>query len=1203
MAVTTRDDHKTYLNKMQENLNRLAAGFVVDSHGSVSIEPVRLELTVRSSESVSGAIVVSSPDNDVITGTVISHNLRMTVLNPDFSGSRNEIGYTFDASGMEPGEVIKGEMALVMDAGEFVVPYVVSVLHGDIESDNGPVRNLFHFTNLAQDDFDKAAGIFYSDAFAGLMESGERDSLGLYRGFSGGAKSTANFELFLCSIKKKNPVYFRVRGKEQKDGGFCFDADESSEEEILISMDGWGYCDFTVIPDADYLEPVKDTLSAADFKDRTAAFKVRINADKLHAGLNYGRLRFVSPIFEFEAVFCVRKKKEIAGETVRFRHLQAYRAELIKSYIAYCIKNITRDEFEKKVVAITKKLNELEPQETLSALFRAHALWVSGDTKRALEVLPSPDRCTGSVEQGYRYYISYLLTEDEEEKRECCRRVSRLYMESPDSDKLLWFMLEMDDAMKDDARGCVNMIRHHFNGYGAGPLLYLKSYEIFSKYPELFEKMDSFEIQVFGFAIKTGLFERQFINRALEAASGLQNFEPLLYRLLQRLYEEFDTNEVLSAVCMQLIKAQRTDEEAFEWYSLGVDKNLGITRLIEYYILSLPYDHARELPKIVQYYFRYEAQLPARVRAALYSHIIRYSRGAHSLKGDYRPQMLDFALQQAQAGQISPDLAVLYRYLHSEPELEKILREKADVFAFSHFIASPGKKPEYIVVVEEAFIREKKVKAKDGAATVPIYSNNYEIFLEMADGTRFLGEDITDEILMNPADWEGSLAAKDPVTDGISVYFSEKLSHAAQLSEDIYPYVLTITKSERIRKIYKRPYMLKLLRYLGDDVRGGVPDIDEVDMSALDGAGRAELLELLVHRGEQERALKVIERYGIGNVSPRLLMRLLSMSSKAREMVEDPFVLWLAFECFKQGKYDDQVMRYLVLYLRDTTKTLRSLWRCAMNFDIDTRELEERMLIQMMYTGAFVGEREDIFDSYVRHTAGAEVEMAWITCNAYDHVVRDCIMDERFFKRLLKVQKEGRKLNDFCALSLIMFFAEDDGRNRSGPLFDDGARRTVAEYINEFLDKKIILKAFMAYRDLVPQLSVYEGSIFVEYKCAPESVVILNYAVISDKKPEPEYRRQTMKSQIPGIYSARFVLFYGERLEYYMSEEGGSHTSITESEIVEWRKPEYFDRGKSSDVMNEMLSEYESGNMESLSRLMEVYSLRKTVGEALFKPF
>ena len=57
---------------------------------------------------------------------------------------------------------------------------------------------------------------------------------------------------------------------------------------------------------------------------------------------------------------------------------------------------------------------------------------------------------------------------------------------------------------------------------------------------------------------------------------------------------------------------------------------------------------------------------------------------------------------------------------------------------------------------------------------------------------------------------------------------------------------------------------------------------------------------------------------------------------------------------------------------------MRDVWSTAESFGVDTLAIEERILIQMLYTDAFVGNAAAIFQSYVKKGADPSVELAFL---------------------------------------------------------------------------------------------------------------------------------------------------------------------------------------------------------------------------------
>ena len=93
---------------------------------------------------------------------------------------------------------------------------------------------------------------------------------------------------------------------------------------------------------------------------------------------------------------------------------------------------------------------------------------------------------------------------------------------------------------------------------------------------------------------------------------------------LEKLYHKYGSKEMLADICSQLIKDGRTDEKSFFWYKRGVQAELKITKLYEYFMRAVPKHDTDPFPKNLLLYFQMENTLNSRQKAILYANIIRF---------------------------------------------------------------------------------------------------------------------------------------------------------------------------------------------------------------------------------------------------------------------------------------------------------------------------------------------------------------------------------------------------------------------------------------------------------------------------------------------------------------------------------------------------------------------------------------------------
>ena len=84
---------------------------------------------------------------------------------------------------------------------------------------------------------------------------------------------------------------------------------------------------------------------------------------------------------------------------------------------------------------------------------------------------------------------------------------------------------------------------------------------------------------------------------------------------------------------------------------------------------------------------------------------------------------------------------------------------------------------------------------------------------------------------------------------------------------------------------------------------------------------------------------------------------------------------------------------------------------------------------------------------------------------------------------------------------------------------------------------------FRKFSKIVPQVAYYDNQTFLEYRTQSEYPMILHYMLKTDGKGG-EYRTEEIKSCYPGIYTRNFPVFFGETIEYYISEKRGENERL-----------------------------------------------------------
>ena len=141
---------------------------------------------------------------------------------------------------------------------------------------------------------------------------------------------------------------------------------------------------------------------------------------------------------------------------------------------------------------------------------------------------------------------------------------------------------------------------------------------------------------------------------------------------------------------------------------------------------------------------------------------------------------------------------------------------------------------------------------------------------------------------------------------------------------------------------------------------------------------------------------------------------------------EDDFLLGFVESTFAQGKYNDVILIYLCKYFNSATKAMAKLWKVAGEFQIDTFDLEERILTQMLYTTDYTPYAEAIYDSYYAGGGREFVCMAYLSYFANSYLTGDALVPNHVFVQIKERLLMGQELNTACKLGLLKYLSEKD---------------------------------------------------------------------------------------------------------------------------------------------------------------------------------
>ena len=1161
---------------MKEAVQRILEGNYNNDVHSLSFSCPLIELKLEAGEMTEGSFTVFGQPNVVTEGTVSSTDLRMKCLVEHFTGSQEEIPYVFDATGMEQGESIKGEFRVISNQGEYLIPYHVSISSENLDSSLGNIKNLFHFTNLAKTNWGEAVSLFFSGDFQQLLQGSDRQYLGLYRGFMGNGKREQYLEEFLLQIKKKQPIEFILENNEVR----IDDPETDTEGSVVIRRNGWGYSQLRVDTEGAFLRVEKDILRDEDFLGNCYRFPFYIVEEKLHAGKNYGKIRFSNAYTSMEVTVLVTRQS-VTQKLNRLNRQKKHKIlELMQYYEAFRTKKISATSWMNETSGIMDQLLELDENNPAFMLMKVQLLITQERTNEATWLLgQADDVLAGNYDPTlycYYMYLSTLLNRTEEYIDEMAGQVEKIFKENTNNWRIAWLLIYLsDDYSRSPSKKWI-VLEDQFSKGATSPVLYIEAYHLIRNNPSILMQLGNFEIQVLYYAAKKELLTAEVVEQIIYLAKKQRGYRKQLYEILRTCYLVLPNDEVLQTICTLLINGNITTPEAFSWYEKGIEKELRITRLYEYYMMSLELRDDVVIPKMVLMYFAFDSSLDSLRNSFLYAYVYRNRGNFPELYEGYKEHLERFVVFQILKKRNNRWLAYLYKNLITESMITQELSEGLVTAVFLQELHLKRKDISRVLVIYDSLKETLSYPVTSQNLFLPLYGNSFQILLEDFGGNRFgREEEYTLERLMLPDKYASMVSPYVKNEILFDLWLCEKSRHLLPVSEENREHMNQIMESELVQDSVRKEIRLKLMQYYYD--HDEMKELDEClndlspDMIFHDCMST--IVRFMVVRGMYEKAYEWIGICGGEGIEAKLIVRLCSRILSLNGMKDDPEMTSLIYRAFTAEKYDELLLSYLNLYFRGTVKELSEVWMVAQSFGVDTKELEERILVQLLYTGGFVENESAIFQSYIKREFDPSLELAFIAQGCHDYFVKDKGMDPIILSEVDRIWQQEQSLPMACKLAYTKYYA---GHREQA---DEKISRNLLTFLREMEAAGMVFPFYKEYAENITFMHKYADKTMVEYHVHDGGHAVIHYLIERDHSPEEEYRQEEMKDMYGGVCVKDFVLFFGESLQYYIVETGNGEEQLNESGTF----------SKSDTDNNQKVSRYKLINDIAMARTLKDY--------------
>lgn len=1179
---------------VRARIGQIAAGRFNGTKPILAFSEETIDLSVIEGRSEAGSFVIESTNQIKICGIVYSTNPRMECLNPHFEGEKVRIRYQFNSKGLTEGDACEGKFVIVCNQIEYSLSFCARITRLYAEASTGTVKSLDDFTRLAASNWDEAYHLFYNRNFLNIIPYDNVYERLTYKGFACARPSGQNMEEFLIGVNKKQPVSISVDKSEE----IFMASKEPQSGCFTITKDNWGYTEIRLRTDCEFIKLSKPVLTLDDFIGKTYLYEYIIDASAMHAGRNFGRIYIdgVYQSFTIDITAGVRDDDGSISDIAVTKDIKECMVGIMELYTSFRLKRIVTGVWANETISILNHLHALMPDEHMYELMKAQAFIINRQRQEAKWILDdfkhsNPDK--KAPIWGYYLYLMTLLEREPSYVDNMTHEVELIFYENPDSVLLFWVLLFLRDQYFDDSAGKLKDIKYWVLRGCSSPYLYIEAYYLISQDPYLIKELSVFELRILSWAVKEKALTKELAGAIFEAVDLAGGFDNRVYELLTAAYEICPEAEYVGIICSYLIKGHKNDTCFHKWFELGIENKLRLTGLYESYLLTMNDRQISPVPKIIQMYFSFDNKLPYRKLAVLYNNIIAAKETEPEVYHKYRKAMGRFAMDQVQLRHIDDNLAVLYEDMLELGFINEELSAAFSDIIYTHKLIVFDKRIVRAIIYQNEMKEPQIVPVTDQCAYFELFSNDYVILFEDSRGYRYV-KSISYRLqrLMDAEKYLDRCISLSPDRPQYIVSHFKNVRDYSDFTKDDLKLFKPVFYSESFSDSYKAVMGYRILKYCQlhdyeDYVR---PFLQSINFDTLQKDARKYLIDMLVSNRLYEKAYDMAMEYGIDMLAAASKVVLCENALKVQH-VDDDFMVQLAISAFKTGKYSDLVLKYLCENYTGPTDELINLWHAADKFSISSMKLDERILEQGIYTQIESEKISDIFMEYYKRAGNEKLILAYISLVAHGYLHSGGCKADFIFDIIEKRFIGNRTLNDACQLALLKHFAEKTDITQAELEIED----TLLKY---YIYNNMYFGFFarLDYR-LLEKYFLYDKA-FLQYESTPGTHVVLHYSRDEDGE---EFNSEDMVEMYDGIYVKTFVIFFGELIRYYITEEHDNSIEVKESNRLTCNNIPGDNDHSRYNLINEMIISDTLSDETTLKSNIDEYKRLDAATKQLFK--
>lgn len=874
--------------------------------------------------------------------------------------------------------------------------------------------------------------------------------------------------------------------------------------------------------------------------------------------------------------------------------------DYLKEFEYFCFGKTDVKSYQERNLYRAEKLMELCPEQPLYQLMQAAVFIRVGKREEGERILKKYEHNhmlqfrNPAFRAGF-LYLAGELTEDKIQRKNIVIQLQKLYQKEQKLPSLYWYLARLDDGFEKNPEKKTAFLEKQWKLGSNQNLLYLEVVLTLREHPEAAQNMDEFLMQCYMWARRRKVINKEMAGQIAKTAMKLKSGGKRYEYLLKECYHTFSTKELLGALCSLYIRESRIDPEAASYYAKGVEFELKINNLYEYYMMATTEQKQKLLPEQVLLYFLYHDTLSSAQKVYLYKNLVCYGDKTSEICGKYQEKIEQYTVESLLRRRISPEYAYLYeQVLYPQIFTREMAEAMADLMFLRKLTCTDPRIREVEISYEQ--VKEKKrIALKKQEAYVPIYSPSAVITLvdevgnlyrntvsyqveKLLDEKKYI--DVCKELVKNHR--------------GLLLYLCAKKTDQLTITEENAAFYEQVLGCGGFTEQYHNAVQIKLLEYAAEKghVKTLSPQLFEADGKNMTREQRGKMIQSFALSGRYELAYDWLEAYGALHVPANRILQILTALADTERGERESYYR-LCYACFQNSQMNYSSLRYLAASFLGTCAQMAEVWKQAKAYGVDTTALEERILMQMMFTGTNLEGQFEIFLSYNQRTPKEYLKKAYLTYMSREAFAKAKEMDDRFYFLLEEELMQETGYAEVCVLAYLKYLSKKQCLSIRQKHFS-------ANYLKEFFGKKCYFGFMQDFGKTIPEALVLEDKVFIEYYAPATSEVVLHYIVEGQDAEDYRYTTCRLYPSYGGVYSKAFSLYAGEKITYFITEKRAEGQEISTPAVTKEKEPAETDSGTRYGRINQMRKLLEKEDRSALENKMQQCRFLEMAAEQLF---